>query len=95
MLACVQGDVDASGGGEGLAEPIEEGELEESTTVAAAAPEVASTPAAPAPAPVAVEQPLTNGVATQNGDYKETNGKFNEDDELISPVHERKVSIDL
>lgn len=72
--------MEASGGGEGLAEPIEDGELEESTKTApvAPAPVVETPPSAP----------LTNGT---NG-VVEMNGKHSEDDEeLISPVCERKV----
>lgn len=72
-----QGDVEVSGGGEGMAEPIEDGELEESTTK--------MTPTAPVIEPIT---PLTNGT---NG-VVEVNGQHMEEDELISPVCERKVS---
>lgn len=82
-----EGDVDASGGGEGLAEPIEDGELEESTTPAA---------------PVTNGTPLTNGTngtVELNGSVDlngtiELNGKLNENEESVSPVCERKASVD-
>lgn len=72
-----QGDVEASGGGEGMAEPIEDVELEEST--------IKMTPTPSVTEPIT---PLTNGT---NG-VVEVNGQHMEEDELISPVSERKVS---
>lgn len=91
-----EGDVDASGGGEGLAEPIEEAELDESPTPAVPAPEEPVASAAAVAAVTAAATPLVNGVSHQNGDYKEQNGKHaaEEEEDENSPVHERKPSVD-
>lgn len=97
----LQGDVDASGGGEGLAEPIEEAELDESQTpaqapVAPATEETVAVASAVA-AVTAAATPLVNGVSHQNGDYIEQNGKHaaEEEEDENSPVHERKVRFSM
>ena len=77
-----QGDVDAIGGGEALAEPLEEGELEQSTTATAVTTTVVSSNG--------IGSGLTSLTNGTNG-VVDSNGKT-ENEDLPSPACELKVS---